>query len=171
MISGRKEWTKFIEEPPSGEESYKEVAHCIWMISFFAWTPFFTLLIMAAKYQAFNLHLSDHDDRRDCKGTGILNNWLVLIPLFAYPSRVALDAVLLLLRPELNFRQSIKWGLASVYFFAVMMLCLRSVISYLVERSTTLQNEAFWINFQLYLGVGFICFISLSQCFVNFKLH
>ena len=49
------------------------------------------------------------------------------------------------------------------------MLFLRAVMCYFVEHYT-MANEFVWINFQLYMGVGLISMISLSQCFVNFKL-
>ena len=48
LIIGKKAWTSYIKAP--GEKAESGVATSIWIINFFSWVPFFTLLIQGAKY-------------------------------------------------------------------------------------------------------------------------
>ena len=88
--------------------------------------------------------------------------------------RVLLEGFLILLRPPLDFEIWIKRGLIPLYLSAICMLWLRFCVSYYAENSSDSsyiqENMAWFDKLSMWSGVAFICIISVSQSFLQFKL-
>ena len=69
----------------------------------------------------------------DCLQVTFWQNWLIFIPLCAYPLRVFLDTFLMLLKPRLNFKSSIKRAIVVLFIGTILLLWIRFVVSYFIE--------------------------------------
>ena len=82
--------------------------------------------------------------------------------------RVLLEFLLTLRRPPIDLGIWMKIGLIALYFFASCMLLIRFGVTLHAEHSPESDMEGHMVWFVS--GVVLICFVSVSQSFLQFKL-